>query len=316
MATSVNSATSGSSNLTSLSAKTGIAGLVSGLDTESIVQSMTLATRNKIAKQEASVTKLQWKQSSYRTVTKALKEFQSKYLDILASGSLRRSSTYSTVAASTTSSAVSVSATSGATAGNITIDNITQLATNQKITTGAASVSKSLTGEKAADVTALLADIDGSGVSKSFKLTLDGQVKTITMDAAFVTKANDGENFQAALQEKITAAFGEKSAGVPMVNVTLASDKLSFSTATSGSKLTVNALNSDTETLDFLGLKDGQTDKLNVGTALKDLPFANTLATDGGKIKFTINSVDFTFEETDSLSTVMSRVNSSTAGVT
>ena len=316
MATSVNSATSGSSNLTSLSAKTGIAGLVSGLDTESIVQSMTLATRNKIAKQEASVTKLQWKQSSYRTVTKALKEFQSKYLDILASGSLRRSSTYSTVAASTTSSAVSVSATSGATAGNITIDNITQLATNQKITTGAASVSKSLTGETAADVTALLADIDGSGVSKSFKLTLDGQVKTITMDAAFVTKANGGVNFQAALQEKITAAFGEKSAGVPMVNVTLASDKLSFSTATSGSKLTVNALNSDTETLDFLGLKDGQTDKLNVGTALKDLPFANTLATDGGKIKFTINSVDFTFEETDSLSTVMSRVNSSTAGVT
>ena len=316
MATSVNSATSGSSNLTSLSAKTGIAGLVSGLDTESIVQSMTLATRNKIAKQEASVTKLQWKQSSYRTVTKALKEFQSKYLDILASGSLRRSSTYSTVAASTTSSAVSVSATSGATAGNITIDNITQLATNQKITTGAASVSKSLTGETAADVTALLADIDGSGVSKSFKLTLDGQVKTITMDQAFVDKINGGENFQAALQEKITAAFGEKSAGVPMVNVTLASDKLSFSTATSGSKLTVNALNSDTETLDFLGLKDGQTDKLNVGTALKDLPFANTLATDGGKIKFTINSVDFTFEETDSLSTVMSRVNSSTAGVT
>lgn len=314
MATSVNSATSGSSNLTSLSAKTGIAGLVSGLDTESIVQSMTLATRNKIAKQEASVTKLQWKQSSYRTVTKALKEFQSKYLDILASGSLRRSSTYSTIAASTTSSAISVSATSSATAGNITIDSITQLATNQKITTGAASVSKSLSGEMtAADVTALLTDI--SGGSKSFKLTLDGQVKTITMDADFVTKANGGVNFQAALQEKITAAFGE-SAGVPMVNVTLASDKLSFSTATSGSKLTVNALNSDTETLDFLGLKNGQTDKLNVGTALKDLPFADALETDGGKIKFKINSVDFTFEETDSLSTVMSRVNSSTAGVT
>ena len=114
----------------------------------------------------------------------------------------------------------------------------------------------------------------------------------------------------------VSAAFGVKSADVPMVNVTLASDQLTFSTATSGSKLTVNALNSDTETLDFLGLKDGQTDKLNVGTALKDLPFAGALETDGGKIKFKINSVDFTFEETDSLSTVMSRVNSSTAGVT
>ena len=135
MATSVNSSTS-TNSLSALSAKTGIAGLVSGLDTESIVQSMTLSTRTKIAKQEASVTKLQWKQASYRNVTKALKEFQSKYLDVLSSTNMRSSSMYSTVKASTASTAVSVSATGNATAGSITVNSISKLATNHTVTSG------------------------------------------------------------------------------------------------------------------------------------------------------------------------------------
>lgn len=316
MATSVNSSTS-TNSLSALSAKTGIAGLVSGLDTESIVQSMTLSTRTKIAKQEASVTKLQWKQASYRNVTKALKEFQSKYLDVLSSTNMRSSSMYSTVKASTASTAVSVSATGNATAGSITVNSISKLATNHTVTSGNTPVSQVLGGEMTStDVNALLSDITANG-SKSFKLTLDGKVKTITMDSAFAAQVTGGTSFQAALQEKVTAAFGEKSVGVPMVNVSLVSDQLSFTTSTAGSQLTVNALNGDTATLDYLGVTDGQTDKLNKDAALKDLALANDLVKPiDGKFKFTINAVDFTFEETDSLNTVMSRVNASEAGVT
>lgn len=319
MSTSVNSSTSTSSTtLTSLSAKTGIAGLVSGLDTESIIESMTLTTRTKIANQKASVTKLEWKQTAYRNVTQTLKEFQTKYLDILSTNNMRSSALYKTVSASTASTAVSVSATSSASTGSLTINSISQLATSDTITTGATAVTKALGGEMTAtDVSDLLTDITANGI-KSFKLTLDGKVKTITLDSDFVDRIEtDGLSFQDALQEKVTTAFGEKSAGVPMVKVTLASDQLSFTTATSGSKLTVNALNSDTATLDFLGLTNGQSDKLTTSLALKDLPFANNLVkASDGKVKFTINSVDFTFEETDSLSTVMSRINSSDAGVT
>ena len=317
MATSVNSSTS-TNSLSALSAKTGIAGLVSGLDTESIVQSMTLSTRTKIAKQEASVTKLQWKQASYRNVTKALKEFQSKYLDVLSSTNMRSSSMYSTVKASTASTAVSVSATGNATAGSITVNSISKLATNHTVTSGNTPVSQVLGGQMTStDVSNLLSDIADYG-SKSFKLTLDGKVKTITMDASLVSRINDDAlSFEDALQEKVTAAFGEKSVGVPMVNVSLASDQLSFTTSTAGSQLTVNALNGDTATLDYLGVTDGQTDKLNKDAALKDLALANALDKPiDGKFKFTINAVDFTFEETDSLNTVMSRVNASEAGVT
>ena len=55
MATSVNSSTSA---LSSLSAKTGMAGLVSGLDTDSLVESLTSASRAKITKSQQKVDQL------------------------------------------------------------------------------------------------------------------------------------------------------------------------------------------------------------------------------------------------------------------
>ena len=106
-----------SSSTSSLTAKTGIGGLVSGMDTDSLVESLTTGTRTKITKEEAKVTKMEWKQTAYRDVTKALKEFQSKYLDVLSSKNMRSDRLFSTVAASTTSSNITAKATSAAMAG-------------------------------------------------------------------------------------------------------------------------------------------------------------------------------------------------------
>ena len=89
---SVNSSTSTNS---SLLAKTGMGGLVSGLDTDSLVESLTSASRSRIAKQQQSVQKLEWKQTSYRNVSKTLKEFQSKYLDVLSKTNFRSASSVS-----------------------------------------------------------------------------------------------------------------------------------------------------------------------------------------------------------------------------
>ena len=147
MATSVNSSTSA---LSSLSAKTGMAGLVSGLDTDSLVESLTSASRAKITKSQQKVQTMEWKQAAYRNVSKTLKEFQSKYLDVLSKTNFRSASFYNTISSSTASTKISVSSTSAASAGNITIDKITQLATNQTVT-GAAKASKPLSGSDIAD---------------------------------------------------------------------------------------------------------------------------------------------------------------------
>lgn len=296
-----------SSTTTSLSTKTGVGGLVSGLDTDSLVEGLTTATRTKITKAEANVTKSQWKQTAYRDVTKALKDFQSKYLDVLSSKNMRSEKVFSTVAASTTSSNISATATNAAMTGSITIDSITKLATNATVKS-AATISKSLTGTAITVDSNLMSKLSG----KSMKLSLDGTVKTITFDDTFI---DTGSNFQAALQAKITAAFGEKTTGTSMVSVGLSGGQLTFSSVDSGSQLTVNDLSSTAPVLASLGLTSGQTNKLTTSAALGDQPLAG-LDSSAQTFSFSINAVNFTFNRTDSLSTIMSRINSSEAGVT
>ncbi len=309
MATSVNSSTS-TSTLSSLSAKTGMAGLVSGLDTDSLVESLTSASRSKIAKSQQKVQTMEWKQAAYRNVSKTLKEFQSKYLDVLSTTNFRSTSLYNTVKSSSASTKVSVSSTSAAMAGNITINKINQLATNQTVTGDGAS--KPLSGSDAANTTDLLAGIDENN-SKSFLLKMDGQVRTITMDKAFEDLISvPGGSFEAALQTKIDEAFGKKSTGESLINVSMTGGVLGLSA--SGSQLTVNALNGD-DTLDYLKLTEGQTDRLTTTAALNTLPLADALgANEVFNVK--INSVDFSFNKTDSLVSIMNRINSSAAGVT
>ncbi len=309
MATSVNSSTS---TLSSLSAKTGMAGLVSGLDTDSLVESLTSTSRSKIAQKQQSVQRLEWKQTAYRNVSKALKEFQSKYLDVLSTTNFRSASLYNTVKASTASTKISVSATSAATTGSIEISNVTQLATSQTIT-GVSGASKTLTGGTAYDST-LLDGISGT-TSKSFLLKMDGTVRTITLDQAFKDSIiTDGLTVEEALQNKITKAFGEKSVGVPVVDVSFTDGKIGFSS--SGAQLTVSALNSDTATLTKLGFTDGQTDRLNTSKTLADLPLLKGTNAVDGEYKFSINGKNFSFTTTDTLSSVISKVNASDAGVT
>ncbi|WP_026394864.1 flagellar filament capping protein FliD [Acetobacterium malicum] len=307
MATSVNSSTS---TLSTLSAKTGMAGLVSGLDTDSLVESLTSASRSKITKQEQNIQKLEWKQTSYRNVSKILKEFQSKYLDVLSTTNFRSAAMFSSVSATSSSTKVAASTTSAASAGSITINAITQLATNQTIKSDE-GVSKPLSGTL--NQASLLTGIDVTN-SKSFLMKLDGTVKTITLDQAFVN-AVGGSSFKEALQAKITTAFGKKDATNPLVEVDLAGDQLSFN-ATEGSTLSIHALNDDTATLGYLGLEDKQSNKMTTSMSLEDLKFTNALVPGAdGKVKLTINSIDFEFAKTESLSSVMSKINASEAGV-
>ena len=315
--TPVNSTSASTASL--LSAKTGVGGLVSGMNTDQLVQGLTLGTRTKIDQQGQNIQSLGWKQTAYRTVSKALNEFQSKYLDVLSKSNMKSTSFYNTVQASSPSSKISVDSASTGNEGNITINAITQLASNQMIKGTASTLplggklASTTPGTLSADdVTALLDKIQG----KSIKLTLDGKVKTITFDNDFMTNARgnlSSAGLQSTFQTAVNKAFGEKSVGIPMIGVSVVGDQLSFVAA--GSQLTANALNNDTATLGFLGLTDGESNKLDANLSLEKLGFARPLATGVEPFKLTINSVKFEFNKTDTLSTVMSKINSSDAGI-
>jgi len=310
---------SSSTSTSSLSAKTGIGGLVSGMDIDELVESLSSTSRQKILKQQQSVKKLEWKQTSYRSVTSSLKEFQSKYLDVLSATNFRSSSFFNTISATSSSDKVKVSATSAASAGSITINSVTQLATYQTVKSTSAA-SKALTGKmesavagtmNSTDIDNLLADITG----KSISLTLDGKVKAITFDSTFVNSVNADKTttgLQNAFQAAVDTAFGVQNIEDRVVTVGVSNDQLTFSAA--GSKVTVHAVGDDTATLTSLGFTAGQSNILTASASLENLTFATDLA-EVDTFNVTINSVDFSFSKTDSLSTVMNKINNSEAGV-
>lgn len=81
------------SSTTSSSNTLRFSGMNSGLDTESIVNAMTAATKLKITKQNRKVITLKWKQEAYQGITTKLTDFQNKYLDMLNSKVNLRSKT-------------------------------------------------------------------------------------------------------------------------------------------------------------------------------------------------------------------------------
>lgn len=311
----VSSSTSSISNLT---AKTGMGGLVSGMDIDSLVEQMTATSREKIIKQKQSIQKLEWKQTAYRSVTTALKEFQSKYLDVLSSTNFRSTAFFNTVKAASSSTAVSVSTTSAAVSGTMKINSIEQLATNQTIT-----MAEGKTAAKPLTSTNSVSDfIEGLDAGDSISLILDGKVRTITFDSEFVaavqddtlTEADKTLLFEEELQSRIDTAFGTTGSN-SVISVSVDSDRLTFTAE--GSRLTLNSVN-DSETLTDLGFTAGQSNKLVLGNYLSSLNLntALTTDTDSDTYQFSINGVDFEFDNTATLSSVLEKVNASKAGVT
>lgn len=60
-----------------------MSGMNSGFDTESIVNAMTLATKNKIDSKKKQIQKLEWKQEKYRDIIGKLTDLQTNFFDTL-----------------------------------------------------------------------------------------------------------------------------------------------------------------------------------------------------------------------------------------
>ncbi|HHU18119.1 MAG TPA: flagellar filament capping protein FliD [Clostridiales bacterium] len=310
--TSINSDTK---TLSSLTAKTGFGGLVSGLDIDELVESLTLRSREKITKQQQNIQKLEWKQDAYRSVTTALKEFQSKYLDVLSPTNFRSTSFFNTINANSSSEAITVTSTAKASEGCITIDYITQLATQQKITMADGSVaSKTLTSTKS--VTDFIMNLEAG---EAINFNLDGKFKLITFDEEFVSSVtSDPSTFEYRFQDLIDEAYGVKNPADRIITVKVGDigspDEGLLTLTATGSKLALYSIG-ESSTLDDLGFIDGQSNKITLNMALKDL----TLATELEEVEnysFKINNTSFTFHRTDTLATVIQKVNASNAGVT
>jgi len=149
MKTTSSTSSTSSINATSTSSKR-MSGLISGLDTDTLVKQLTSGTQSKIDKQMQSKQIALWKQQSYRQVTTALSDFKSKYLSSsTSSANISSANFFNSTSIKNTSSFLNISGDTSV-AKNMVVTNISQLAqqasfvsnhkvSNEEITTGTIS---------------------------------------------------------------------------------------------------------------------------------------------------------------------------------
>lgn len=107
-----------------------LSGLASGMDTESMIENMTQATRLKIAQQKQKKTLLGWKQTAYQGISTQLIEFSKKYMDYQSPTNLLSSAFYDqSIVTSVGKNNALVSAT-GKTNSTVEILGVQKLATS------------------------------------------------------------------------------------------------------------------------------------------------------------------------------------------
>ncbi|NLM13255.1 MAG: flagellar filament capping protein FliD [Epulopiscium sp.] len=141
------------------------------------------------------------------------------------------------------------------------------------------------------------ADFNISEIGKEFDIYLEddeGNMQQIHIELTEEAKS-------------ISELAAQINSKIPGITVTTDGDKLVFS-GTNGKEIRI--ANSTHETVEALGFKNGATNNLNLQDTLKDA-FGIT-----GTVNIEINGVSFEFKETDTVKSVMDKINNSSAGVT
>ena len=276
---------------------TGLGG--SGLDTDTIVKQLMDAERIPLTRLLQKKQAAEWKQEAYRDITNKLRELKDTYFNLAkpASNLMSTGSFQKYIGTSSDSKYVTVSGSSNSVAGSHTV-TVLNLATS-----GKAVSSKGVTGVLQGGV---VSDFNLSG--KTISITLDGVTREISLGNYsslgddIVTKAGTG------LQDLVDKAFGT---GKIVVSYNDTTDRISFDTANGASRLTLSE-DSSNDGLAALGFNSGATNRIDTGRSLESLStyFANGLTFNAeGKLKFTINSKEFTFDKSVSLSSMMNTIN-------
>lgn len=256
----MNTVSSSSSYSTSAATNKGMSGLVSNLDTESMVESLLSGTQQKIDKQTGLKQVTTWKQEFYREIITNINSFQSTYFGSLLSTSLLSSQFFNAMSAITKSEAISISASSKAAAGKTEMQ-VSQLATASKLQSGG-KVSGKLDG--AIDLTAL----DRTVVFK----TDSGEVK---ID---LQKCGTTEELAKQLSDGGIAASADEKTG----KLVISGDNISVSSKSSRLGMQMLGASAGAKTVDG---------KL-MTTAAPDADASITIALDGVSHVITLDKMD------------------------
>ncbi len=272
-------------------------GLVSGLDTETLVKQMSALTKSKINGQMQKVQLLQWKQDAYRSAITKISTLKDTYFNSLnPSTNLTSNSLFGAMTATSTNSSVKVTASANAVKTTYNVTNVIKKATTASVQ----SSSRAVEGIKL-DFSAAV-----DGQQYKVNVTLDG----LTKEIAF-TGGADSASTQANLINALNTQFSTSTAKFKMVDNRLVTTDATYTSITH--TFSIAATTASAGDIKAIGLSSNVSSNISVGTKLSDIAFGEKLSGDG--YTFEINSVKFSFDKNSTLKDVMDTINNSSAGV-
>ena len=293
----------------SVSSNNGFSGMISGMDTDSLVEKLLSGTQSKIDKQNALKTQTEWKIENYRDVITSINSFSSKYFDT-SYGASTTNNLSSSAFFNTMTSKVSggnavkiISSAAGASTEDMNII-VKQLASKAKLTSSVNVSGESVLKGGKVNVDQIKSVIDTSG-EFTFTLSLDGAQKAITLKKEDIMDA-DGNITEDSVISALETEISQKFGGYVKVNVDsekAVSLAIDFN-GEKGHELKVTGSNAGA-----LGFEPGSSTRISTSSKLSDLGLT------GDSFSFEINGEKFSFTADNTVADVISAVNKSDAGV-
>lgn len=246
---------SGSGSTNSSSSSKGLSGLMSGIDTEKMVEQMLANTQSKIDKQNGIKQQIIWKQEMYRSIISSVNIFKSKYFDSASKTNFLSSAFFNSMVAAGGSTAFKVTAGSTSTEGDTTL-KVDRLASNTKLVSGS-PVSGKLEGNLNLSALQNAVDVD-LAAARTVDFQVDSQVVTVDFTDVFVDSSGNYTTLSeadraAAVVDKINTAFS--GAGISGVSASVSAGNISIKNTDTANLLSVKT--GTAEGLAALGMTEG-----------------------------------------------------------
>ncbi|MBR2876583.1 MAG: flagellar filament capping protein FliD [Clostridia bacterium] len=300
------------SSVSSVSSNNGFSGMISGMDTDSLVEKLLSGTQSKIDKQKGLRTQTEWKIENYRDVITSINNFSNKYFDTSYGASTKNNLSTSAFFNAMTSKVTSgsavkiISSAAGASTEDMNII-VKQLASKAKLTSSVNVSGESVLKGGSVNIDQIKSVIDTNG-EFTFTLTLDGAQKAITLKAEDITGA-DGNITEDSVISALETEISQKFGGYVKVNTTEVDGAKNVSLALdfngeAGHELRITGFNSGA-----FGFEPGASTRISTSSKLSELGLT------GDSFSFEINGESFSFTKDNTVADVISAINKSDAGV-
>ena len=203
----VSSSSSSTSSLGNTSLK-GFGGLASGLDRDALIEQLTLNTKNKVTKTKQNITKQEWRQEAYNSITNQMIDMEDNFLSYSGKTSIVNNDLYAksviTAQGNSASSAL-LTATGGSNLLDyVSVKGVSQMASSASLT------SQQLTTESGkATSTSKLGDLDGFSEGDISSMTINGKSFEVTADSTINDLVKAINNSDAGVKATFVESTGQ-----------------------------------------------------------------------------------------------------------